>query len=183
MKNVLKTVLGVSIFALTLAACQKEEIVKIEEGNPTSSLSKATPNAKIATPVAYGPDLVVESITTSLSVNPNSPCGSSMLTSVCGQIVTAQVVVRNIGNAPVTSSYTLRYGKVSGNPALFNFTSPSATLAPGATHVFNIPGTSYSGCSGTFNIEQLAAFADFYNDVAETKETNNRSTSVKYCSE
>lgn len=184
MKNVLKSVLGVSLFALTLVACQKEQITKNEISKMESSVTEGTlPTAKGITPIAYCPDLVITSITTSMLGNLNSPCGSPMITSVCGQLVTAQVVVKNIGTAPVTNLYQIRYGKISGTPALYNFTSPSATLAPGATHVFNIPATSYSSCSGTFNIEQLAAFVDINNDVAECNETNNRSKIIKYCSE
>ncbi|QAA77296.1 MAG: hypothetical protein BIP78_1530 [Candidatus Bipolaricaulis sibiricus] len=95
------------------------------------------------------PDLVIQSITHS-PTNPN-----------LGQTITFTVVVRNQGTASAASSVVRVQG--AGSPS--DQSVPSLAAGASVTRTFTLPLTT--------SPETFTATADFYNQVAESDETNN----------
>lgn len=170
-----------AMLLLFFVSCTKEE-------TQSDALTSQSDTENYAAPLSNnertlgGPDLVVTSISSNLPiVSPSSCGGGSAQQPSCGVAYTLTVVVTNIGTASVNNFYTLRIGKVSGMPFINDFTSPTGSLAPGASHIFTIGPAPFGGCSGNWSRQTIFGFADVFNAIAETNESNNRSRGYSYC--
>ncbi len=178
MKNVVKLISGFGIAAIVLMACEKEEIKS--EKSEAQAETVRTP-VEGPDPVPYGPNLVVTFVNSDMPfVNP-SACGARAQQPTCGTQNTLEVHVTNIGNAPTTSTYDILMDKPTGMTTQVYRTSPSASLAPGATDVFFIGPAPFGGCTLPFSRQQLILTCDIWDDVAETDETDNTARPYTYC--
>ncbi|MEM7085411.1 MAG: hypothetical protein AAF489_04470 [Bacteroidota bacterium] len=180
-RNDLKRAFSVLSLLLLCISCTQEEIQNDDLTNPLAieNYTAPLPNNELT---LGGPDLVVTSISSNLPVVTPSSCGGgSAQQPTCGVAYTLTVVVTNIGSTSVNSFYTLRIGKVTGIPFINDFTSPTGSLAAGASHVFTIGPAPFGGCSGSWSRQTIFGFADVFNAVAETNESNNRSQGYSYC--
>lgn len=183
MKNVFKTLGVATLLTLGFVACEKEEVEVQQNDESTEALNRAAlPPSSDIDPIAYGPDLLVTFVNSTLPIVSPTACGGTGPQTSCGVNYTLTVHVKNIGNAPVTDYYYLELDKPTGNTANNVFMSPTGSLAAGATHVFNIGPAPFGGCTGTpFSLQDLVMTADIYNDIAETNETNNTARPYRYC--
>jgi len=180
MKNAVKLTLFFAVGMITFLACQKEEM----EVNANDEMAHEETDQRTTEeidPVPYGPDLVVTRAVNNMPVVSPSGCGGSAKQPTCGVQYTFTVDVTNIGNAPVNDYYELELDKITGNTVTNLFTSPSPTLAPGATHTFVIGPAPFGGCSGTFSRQTIIFTADAYDAIDETDETNNEARPYQYC--
>jgi hypothetical protein len=181
MKNLLKLTLVTAIGMTAFWACQKENVEK----NTAEEITKSPTENR--TPVdadeePYGPDLIVTRAVNNMPVVSPSACGGgSAKQPTCGTQYTFTVDVTNIGNAPVTDYYELELDKITGNTVTNTFTSPTSTLAPGATHTFVIGPAPFGGCSGVFSRQTIIFTADVYDVIDEINETNNTARPYQYC--
>jgi len=180
-RNDLKRIFLAMSLLLFCISCTTEEI---QNDGPTDLSANENYSAPLSNNerILGGPDLVVTSISSNLPVVTPSSCGGgSAQQPSCGVAYTLTVVVTNIGSASVNNFYTLRIGKVTGIPFINDFTSPTGSLAAGASHVFTIGPAPFGGCSGSWSRQTIFGFADVFNAVAETNESNNRSRGYSYC--
>ncbi len=178
MKNLAKSFIAMALVATVAVACEKEEITTNEVDETTQTRG---PVMDIDA-VPYGPDLIVTRVTSTLPIVSPSACGGTMPQTSCGVNYTLIVDVTNIGNAPAIGSYELELDKQTGSTTTQTFTSPTASLAAGATHTFNIGPAPFGGCVGVpFTTQELVMTADVFNDIRETNETNNTARPYKYC--
>lgn len=108
----------------------------------------------VSLPYASGPDFIIENITWS----PNSYSGN--------QYVTFTATVRNIGDRSSQSAYNYVRFYINGNYITQNYFYGS--LAPNAN--FTVDSYSWQALPGNHTVK---AYADIYNYVIETNETNN----------
>lgn len=142
---------------------------------------KSTPviSAMDIPPVLYGPDLIISKITTTLPSNP-TPCSPDpMRDATCNTFYTVTMDVRNIGNVTVPAGHVA---------ALYN--TISASTANRTVQISLAPGQATTLTVGPFNIcsgsvpptnEQFIAFADYWDDIDESREFNNRSRPYNFC--
>lgn len=177
-KNLIKTIFASAVVAVAIVACEKEEVkketteVEVEENNRMLMDIDAVP---------LGPDLVVTFVNSNLPVVNPSACGGRAQQTACGSQYTLEVHVTNIGNAPTTDYYEILMDKPTGNTTQVYRTSPTNSLAPGATDVFLIGPAPFGGCSGVFSTQELILTCDVYNSIRETNESNNTARAYKYC--
>ncbi|NOQ72268.1 MAG: hypothetical protein GQ574_09720 [Crocinitomix sp.] len=178
MKNLAKSITVLALIATVMVACKKEEIATNEVDETTETKAAIWD----IDPVAYGPDLVVTRVTSTLPIVSPSACGGTMPQTTCGVNYTLIVDVTNVGNATASGYYELELDKPTGNMTTQTFTSPTGTLAAGATHTFNIGPAPFGGCQGVaFTTQDLVMTADIFNDIRETNESNNTARAYRYC--
>lgn len=178
MKNLVKSITVFALVATVMFACEKEEVNTNELDETTQTRGPAMD----IDPIAYGPDLVITRITSTLPIVSPSACGGTMPQTSCGVNYTLIVDVTNVGNAPAIGYYELELDKPTGNMTTQTFTSPTGSLAAGATHTFNIGPAPFGGCEGVpFTTQDLIMTADILNDIRETNESNNTARAYRYC--
>ncbi|MFT5821184.1 MAG: hypothetical protein ACI8ZM_002433 [Crocinitomix sp.] len=178
MKNLAKTVTVLALIAGVFIACEKEEVTT----NELDETAETRGPIFDADAVAYGPDLIVTRVTSTLPIVSPSACGGTMPQTACGVNYTLIVDVTNVGNATASGYYELELDKTTGNMTTQTFTSPTGSLAAGATHTFNIGPAPFGGCEGVpFTTQDLIMTADIFNDIRETNESNNTARAYRYC--
>lgn len=173
MKKLLMSTGAIALFAIILVSCSKEEI-QVNDATSAIELDEKTLDIEGQ---CLGPDLVITSFTSDLPIGSN--CGGAVQQAVCGQQNSIFIKVTNIGNV-TAGPYTMALAKVTGITGGPYTQNSAGSLAPGQTELFTFGPAPFGGCSGSWSIQQMAAFADFYNDVAECREDNNRGD-YKYC--
>jgi hypothetical protein len=177
MKNLVKTMTAVVVIATVFVACEKEEIVTNEVDETTQTRGPILDIDPVG-----APDLVVTYVNSNVPTVSPTACGSSGQQISCGGSYTLTVKVTNFGTAAVTDYYQIEVDKPTGNADNNTFMSPTGSLAPGATHTFNIGPTPFGGCSGApYSVQDIIITADIWDEVREIKENNNVARTYNYC--
>jgi len=109
-----------------------------------------------------------------------TPCGGNAMPNAnCNVLYTVLMQVRNIGNQTAPGGRRAALFNAVTNGRTFRTVNPS--LAPGQSATVVIGPFNICTTPVPPTIEQFIGFADIDNDVAETREDNNRSRSFNFC--